>query len=197
VPNPIARSTTQDEYLDLDNCHEIFGAFLPAPVHLVTLLDRDGAPNVLPVNFLVQVSMEPVMVAMALRPRRYSTAELSATGEFVVNVVTAREERLARTWGASTGRDTSKFDVERVETVESVVVRPPGLAAAVALLEFRVVDQLEPGSHVVFIGELQAARVKREAWDLESRRGFTYPGHEPLYYLQEDPDVYGSSARVL
>lgn len=187
-------SNTNPEFTEITDCHEVFGALLPAPVHAMTLKDSQGRVNVLPVNFVVQVSMEPVMVAVALRPRRFSTAELEETGEFVLNVLTSESVEKARTWGSLSGGAGRKPNLEDSDLASSTHVEVPSLAECVARLEFRVHETLQPGSHVIFIGELAAAHVRTDNWDWKSRRGFKYPAHQPLYYLQEDPDVYGTSA---
>ena len=138
----------------------------PCVATLVTCSGR-GVDNVLAVAWAMPVSADPPMVAVSISPKRYSYSLIEETGEFVVNVVST--DMLDAVWkcGTTSGRRVDKFSLAGLEKISSKVVKPPRVKGALASLECRVVDRVEVGDHVLFVGEVVAYHVDEEAFDVE------------------------------
>ena len=69
----------------------------PSPVVLVSCAEKGktGKRDLVTVAWAGTVNSEPPMVSVSLRKERYSHGLISASGEFVVNLV---DEGLARAW---------------------------------------------------------------------------------------------------
>ena len=120
-------------------------------------------------NTVFQVSAEPPLFASCCHKENHTAELIKASGGFSVSVL--RKDAGAETigtFGYRSGKDTDKFegrDVRYGETGVPIVVND-----AIAILEFRVKDTLDVGTHLMFMGEL----IHAEILDEEA---------EPLTYL--------------
>jgi len=137
----------------------------PCVTTLVTCSGH-GVDNVLAIAWAMPVSADPPMVAVSISPRRYSYGLIEETGEFVVNVVST--DMLDAVWkcGTTSGCRVDKFSLTGLEKTPSEVVKPPRIKGALASLECRVVDRIETGDHVLFVGKIVAYYVDEEAFDV-------------------------------
>lgn len=133
----------------------------PVPVVLVTA----GAdpPNVLTINRISSCNAEPPMLAISIRPNRYSHDLIDALGEFVVNIPTADQKLFTDYAGVTTGRDEDKWQARGLTPLPAAVVRPPLIEECPVNLECRVVQTVRLPSHSLFIGEVVALHVV-ESW---------------------------------
>jgi len=130
----------------------------PYPTFLVTCVGKEGRANVITIAWLIPVSIRPPLLAMAVRPERYSYGLILESGEFVVNVVPYRWVREALFCGRRSGREVDKIAALGLQTASGKVVNVPILEeAGIAFLECRVRQQVEAGDHVLFIAEVVAA----------------------------------------
>lgn len=129
----------------------------PRPIAWISTVDGAGAENLAPFSAYNYVSSSPPVVAFsASRPgdRWKDTAENAlATGEFAVNVVTARlAERMDRT-SASLEPGESEFEFAGVERADCEAIAPPRVAGAVATMECRLYDSIRVYDNLVVLGE--------------------------------------------
>ena len=80
----------------------------PVPAVMVTTVGNEGRPNIITISWAGTVCSEPPMLSISVRPERHSFKLLRETGEFVVNILTAKScaNRLLRRY---LGRDHDKF----------------------------------------------------------------------------------------
>ncbi len=132
-------------------------AFLvPAPVLLLSCVDREGVPNITSVAWASVACAMPPTMSVALRPERASYTHISATKEFVLNIPPASLVRAVDFCGMVSGRDVDKFAVAGLTAAPSIKVRPPMIAECPINLECVVRQSLELGSHVLFLAEVVA-----------------------------------------
>ena len=81
----------------------------PLPVVMVSLVDRDGRPNIITLAWVGTVCTNPPMVSISVRPERYSYPILKETGEFVINLTTKELAFATDYCGVKSGRDVDKF----------------------------------------------------------------------------------------
>jgi len=153
----------------------------PYPTFLVTCVGADGRPNIVTVAWLIPASSDPPLVAMSLRPIRYSYALLGECREFVVNVPPYELAGVALHCGRRSGRSEDKFAATGLTPAPARRVRPPILEECLAHLECRVVNDVEAGDHHVLIGEVLEAYARPGFLDHD---GFRDVGAaDPLFHV--------------
>lgn len=134
-------------------------ALYPMPAVLVSAaaeVDGKERANLITIAWGGIVCGDPPMVAIAVRPSRYSHQLIAASGEFVVNVPSAEQCGAVDVCGNVSGRDHDKFALTGLTPQPASVVRAPVVAECPVSLECRVRHRYPAGSHEVFIGEIVA-----------------------------------------
>ena len=140
----------------------------PTPVVLVSCGEKDRPENrnLVTVAWAGTVNSEPPMVSVSLRKERYSHGLISASGEFVVNLVDEGLARATDFCGVRSGRDIDKaaelgLTLTEAEGLEAA----PRVDGAPVSLACRVRQVLELGSHDMFIGEVVSVQVRKDLLD--------------------------------
>jgi flavin reductase (DIM6/NTAB) family NADH-FMN oxidoreductase RutF/rubredoxin len=109
-------------------------------------------------NTVFQVTAEPARFAACCSKKNYTSDFISRTGAFSVSVLhrNASPEIFGR-FGYKSGKDTDKLEGMQVIYGETGV--PIVLNDCIAFLEFRVIQTLDVGTHLLFIGELVHSEV--------------------------------------
>jgi flavin reductase (DIM6/NTAB) family NADH-FMN oxidoreductase RutF/rubredoxin len=124
-------------------------------------------------NTVFQVTAEPARFAACCNKNNFTAGFISSTGAFSVSVLhTDASPDLFGRFGYKSGRDIDKLEGIRVQYGETGV--PIILNDSIAYLECRVVQTVDVGTHLVFIGELLHAGILDD-----SKEPLTY-----LYYRQ-------------
>jgi flavin reductase (DIM6/NTAB) family NADH-FMN oxidoreductase RutF len=123
---------------------------MTAGVYVIGVADG-GRANAFTAAWVMQVSFEPLLVALSVNPSNASYPLLVASGVFVVNVLRAGQQDLARRFGTRSGHGDDKL--------RDVCWRPgvggsPILEQAAAYLACRVVRSVPAGDHVAVIAEV-------------------------------------------
>jgi len=135
----------------LDIYHVMIGAVTPRPIAWVTSLGRTGVVNLAPFSFFNAFSSNPPTVVFSPTLRRDGTKKdtlknVEATGEFVLN---SAVESLAHEINLSSKEiphEESEVALTGLETLPSVKVNPPRLAAAPVNMECIVRQVIPLGS---------------------------------------------------
>lgn len=112
-------------------------------------------------NTVFQISNEPPTIAVSINKRNLTNEFIRESKVFAVSVL-AQEAPLALIgqFGFKSGRETDKF------TGVNCRLTPGGLPCVtdhtLACLEARVIQEVDAGTHTIFIGELTDAAVLRE-----------------------------------
>ena len=146
----------------------------PYNTSLVTCCDAEGKPNIITIAWLIPVSVKPPLLAMSIRPTRYSYGLIQESGEFVINVAPYEIAQQALFCGRHSGREVNKFAETKLTPGEAQQIRPPIIEECIGHVECRVVQDIEAGDHNIVVGEVLAA--------------YTYPGvleESGLYNLEQ------------
>ena len=127
---------------------------IPAPVWLIGSYDGDGRPNAMAASWAGICCSEPPCVAVAVRPERYSHAAIAMRGAFTVSVPSARHVAGVDVMGTASGRDGDKFAAAGLTPIRSNVVDAPYVSECPVVLECRVRESLDLGSHTLFVGQI-------------------------------------------
>ena len=140
----------------------------PTPVVLVSCAEK-GQPenrNMITLAWAGTVNSEPPMVSVSIRKERYSHGLISASGEFVVNLVDEGLARATDFCGVRSGRDIDKaaelgLTLTEAEGLEAA----PRVDGAPVSLSCRVRQVLPLCSHDMFLGEVTAVEVRKDLLD--------------------------------
>ena len=125
-------------------------------VYVVTMgKGKDG--NAFTASWLTQASSGPPMVVLSVNNRHQSARLLKEQGSFVVNLLPANWDNVAKTFYGSAEQGYEKLKAEKV--FESPATGTPVLSGVPAFLDCQVVDTVQAGNHTLFIGEVKAAKI--------------------------------------
>lgn len=125
----------------------------PLPPVMVTVGDMENA-NVLTIGWTGILSTIPPRTYISVRPQRHSYKLLKQTGEFVINLTTAKQAKIVDYVGIYTGAKVDKFKECKLTKVESKEVSAPTIAECPFALECRVIEVIPMGTHDVFIADI-------------------------------------------
>lgn len=142
----------------------MIGSILPRPIGWISTIDPSGRPNLAPFSFFNAVCGNPPHVLFCPMIRgtdlnqKDSLANVRATGEFVVNIVTEELAEAMNVTSAEFPLGVDEFEVAGLEKMPSVRVRPPRVAASpihYECLVAQIVDlSSQPGGGSVVIGRV-------------------------------------------
>jgi len=152
----------------------------PMPAFLVTCAGADGRPNAIAIAWLTPVSINPPLLAFAIRPQRYSYELLQENPAFVVNALAYERAVEVLFCGRCSGRDVDKLATAGLTPVDAQTVNVPAIGEALAHVECEVEAEYPAGDHVIVVGRVVAASAE-EGVLVEGRRDLvTAP---PLLHL--------------
>jgi flavin reductase (DIM6/NTAB) family NADH-FMN oxidoreductase RutF len=134
----------------------------PFNTTLVTCKGKNGKVNVLAVAWIIPVSAKPPLLAMSIRPERYSHELIMEGGEFVVNIPTFKMVKKVVVCGRTSGRNLDKFKKASLSLQKAQKVKAPVISECVAHLECKIVKTEEIGDHTLMIGQIVAAYASDE-----------------------------------
>lgn len=166
--------------------------FGPLPAVLVTTVDTEGKPNVFTVAWTGVACTSPPMVTIAVRKERMSHANITATGEFVINMPPKELLKAVDFCGCRSGYKIDKIKHFGLELDPGALVKVPSLAKCPVALECVVRSVTELGTHDLFLAEVVQNKVDSAIIDSEGKIHFSKPGliaysHGEYYGLNSKP----------
>ena len=134
----------------------------PLPAVLVSCGETEQEYNLFTVAWTGTVCTNPPMCYISVRPERHSYEIIKRTGEFVINLTTARLARATDWCGVRSGRDYDKFAEMGLKTETAEVVKAPVVAEAPVSIECRVKQIIPLGSHDMFLADVVNVLVDEE-----------------------------------
>lgn len=133
----------------------------PLPVIILSCADEGGRTNALALAWNGITCSEPPMLSVSIRPGRFSHPIVGRTGEFVVNIPTAKIVRAVDYCGNVSGRDVKDKIKQAGLTAEPATkVRCPLIRECPVCLECRVKQVLSLGTHDMFVAEIVAVNAE-------------------------------------
>ena len=121
-------------------------------LYIVTSHD-EGRLNGQIVNTVIQVTSEPPRVAVIINKKNLTHEYISKSKVFAVSVLDeSAPMKFFGPFGFRTGRDIDKL--EKVKFKEGATGCPLITENALSVLEANVIDQIDLGTHTIFIGEI-------------------------------------------
>ena len=165
---------------------------LPSPVWVIGSYDKNGQANAMTSAWAAICCSRPPCVTISLRKETYTYSNIMEKKAFTVNIPAASQAAYAAYFGSVSGRDVNKFVATGLTPVKSDLVEAPYIKEFPLILECRLKQTLEIGSHTMFIGEIVDVKADENilteegALDLEKFRGFFFqPGRGKFYQYGE------------
>jgi flavin reductase (DIM6/NTAB) family NADH-FMN oxidoreductase RutF len=140
------------------------GAVVPRPIAWVSTVDEHDNRNLAPYSYFNACSATPPIVHFTSTAPKHSIANVKATGEFVVNIVSEELAQAMRISSAVFESGQDEFEWAQLDATPSVRVRPPRVARAKVALECRLRRLLEMGEGTMAFGDVLHVHVDRSVW---------------------------------
>lgn len=137
----------------------------PEPAMVIGSYDKDGKPNIMTAAWFGVANSRPLKVSVSLRPATYSYHCITANMAFTVNVPDASLINYVKFAGKYSGKDMNKFEETGLTPVKSEYVNAPYIEEFPIVLECKVTEYHDLGSHRQFIGEVVDAKIDERLLD--------------------------------
>ena len=138
----------------------LVSTILPRPIAFVTTVDVNGKTNAAPFSFFNAMGSAPPVIVLGFEPKadgdqKDTPNNILAMNEFVVNIVNEPLAQQMNICAASLPAEVSEIDVAKLQTLCSIEVAPPRLAASPASFECRLMKDIElSGGGRIILGEV-------------------------------------------
>jgi flavin reductase (DIM6/NTAB) family NADH-FMN oxidoreductase RutF/rubredoxin len=150
---------------------------------------KDDKINAQIANTVIQVCSEPPTISVCINKGNLTYEYIKSSKVFTVSVLAQDAPlKFIGSFGFRSGRDVNKFENVKYRTGETKA--PVVLEHALSVMEAKVVNEADAGTHTIFVGELVAAEVLREgepmtyAYYRQVKQGTT-PKTAPSYIEQK------------
>ncbi|MDY3551569.1 flavin reductase family protein [Gemmata sp. JC717] len=124
-------------------------------VYVIGVVDGEHC-NAFTAAWVMQVSFQPLLLALSVNPGHHSYPLLRTGRAFAVSVLSSDQLDLARHFGTQSGRDIDKL---AEVTWRAGATGAPILTAAAAYFDCQVVGDTEAGDHRLVIGRVVGGAV--------------------------------------
>ena len=143
----------------------------PSGVTVVTTKAADGSDQGMTVSAFCSLSLEPPLVLICIEKTASAHDALTTANGFVVNVLAAKQEQIAR-----------RFAIVNIDRFEGIGFTRSSrgyavLDDALAVIECDRFSMHEAGDHTVIIGEVEATRAETGTPLLYYRGGYAQLEH--------------------
>jgi flavin reductase (DIM6/NTAB) family NADH-FMN oxidoreductase RutF len=135
---------------------------VPRPIAWVSTLDADGVANLAPHSFYTVVCARPPIVMFSSVGKKDTLRNVRETGEFVVNLATARLLDQVNNSAARFAPGQSEPAHLGIELEPSSRVAPPRVKAAPASIECTVHSITELGDSTMVLGNVELVSVAED-----------------------------------
>ncbi len=165
-----------ETYINIDS-RLYYRLLHPKLVALLVTRGKDGKVNVMTVAWFMPISITPPLLVVSISRRRFSYRLLMDTREFTLCVLTKDMLKEAHFCGTVSGSSVDKVKALGLRLGESAAVKVPWIIGCAAALECRVREVIKVSTHDLVVGEILAARVRRDLF-----KGRRYTNGAPLLY---------------
>jgi len=161
----------------------------PTPVFVVGTYDKNGKPNVMTAAWGGICCSKPPCVAVSLRKPRYSYENIVTHKAFTVNITPEQYVKEADYFGIVSGRNRDKFAASGLTAVRSDLVDAPYIKEFPFSLECSLLQTVEIGIHIQFIGEI--IDIKADEAMLDEKGVPAIEKVKPVLFAPEMQAYYG------
>jgi len=167
---------------------------VPVPAALISCQKPGGRPNIITIAWIGVACSRPPMLALGIRPGRFSHALIRQAGELVVNI--PRRDLLDKVdWcGLVSGRDKDKFQETGLTAIPGQKVTAPLIRECPLNMECQLRHVIPLGSHDLFLVEVVALWADDDILDENNQVNVAHM--DPLAYCAGVYEYWGLSRRL-
>lgn len=159
----------------------------PLPGIFITSIGKNQNPNVMSVSWIIPVSINPPLLAISLRPERYTYTLIKETENFAVNIPDYSLKKAIYICGRYSGRNMDKFKKANLTPIPAKKISAPLIKECIAHIECSLERIVEiPADHHLIIGKVEYAQVLEEYFE----NIYKPDKFKPLLYFGKD--IYGT-----
>ncbi|MGB9979305.1 flavin reductase family protein [Methanobacterium sp.] len=165
----------------------------PTPVFIVGSYDDEGKPNIMNAAAAGMCCFVPPCIYVSLRQATYTYHNIMKRNAFTVSIPPEKYVEEADYLGLASGKKTDKFKVSGLTPVKSKLVDAPYVNEFPVVLECKLKETVNLGSHTMFIGEVLDLKANEEVLiDITSKSGKKLSRIDPKKFL---PIIFDMSTR--
>lgn len=161
----------------------------PTPVFLVGSYDEQNKPNIMTASWGGLCSSQPPALAVSLRKARWSYKSILQRQAFTVSIPSREFVRHADYAGIFSGKDENKFETLGLTPVAGEHVDAPYVAEFPMVLELKLLQTVEVGVHIQFIGEIMDVKVADSCLDAAGTPDITKV--DPILFAPSSKTYHG------
>ena len=132
------------------------------PRQIILVTSRwQNKDDIITLAWHMPLSFGPMMYGISIGKKRFSLELIRNSKIFVVNFISKEFKEDVLFCGEVSGREVDKFKETRFEKEEAETINCPRIKQALGYLECEVVDEIETGDHILFIGKVKKAELKK------------------------------------
>ena len=165
----------------------------PAPVLIVGSYDEKEKPNIMNAAAAGMCCLSPPCIYVSLREATYTYHNIRNKKAFTVSIPPAKCVKEADYFGLASGKNVNKFEVSKLTPVKSKLVDAPYVNEFPVVLECKLKETVNLGSHTMFVGEVLDIKVDEEVLiNITSKSGKKLSKIDPEKFL---PLIFDMSTR--
>jgi flavin reductase (DIM6/NTAB) family NADH-FMN oxidoreductase RutF len=167
-------------------------AALPLPAWVIGVYDSTGRATAMTASWTGVCCSMPPCVYFSARESRYTHGCVIARKAFTVNIPSQQQAAIVDYLGTTSGRKTDKLAAAGLTPVPSDLVDAPFIQEFPLIMECKLVNTLELGTHSMFIGEIMDVRCDENVLnadgniDVAKLQPFIYSTVDGKYYAVTD-----------
>ncbi len=122
---------------------------------------KEVKDNIITLAWHMPVSFEPKLYAIAIGKTRFSAEVIKKSKAFVVNFVPYSLKKEVLFCGTKSGAHIDKFEKSGLRKEEAESVDCARIKEALAYMECEVINEIEMGDHIIFVGKVLNSEVKK------------------------------------
>ena len=150
------------KYMKKVSVSDAFDKFKPEVCVFVISVGKDGKPSGMACARSMKCSRRPGIYAVALWKDGHTQKLIRESKEFVVAVANKSLEKELTYFGSVSGKDVDKFRESGIETEKAEFIKPPLIKKATINFECKLINEIEVGDHILFIGEILASYINED-----------------------------------
>lgn len=107
-------------------------------------------------------SFNPALYAISVGKNRFSLKLIQISKVFVVNFMPASSKKDIIYCGSRSGEYLNKFKDTGLEKVEAETVDCPRIKQALGYIECEVINEIDAGDHIIFVGKILKSELTKE-----------------------------------
>jgi flavin reductase (DIM6/NTAB) family NADH-FMN oxidoreductase RutF len=155
------------------------GRLVPSSVTLLSVATKEKQDAM--TASAMFVSEDPPLLVISVAKNIVSHDLIEKAGEFVLNVASTNQVKLAKQLGFTHGRELDKFKKFRISKGKASKIKSPLIKGSFANIECRVITSLSAANYIVYLAEVVAYKVDSKLTPIAWYQNRYFPLKEAIH----------------